>query len=134
MGEEKCILLCFLNLVYVCMYVCIYVFLRQHLWHMEVPRLGVQLELQLRPIPQPLTRICDLWHSLWQHQILYPLSEGRAQTHILMDTSWILNLLSHNGNTYPAFFFCFSVFCLFRAAPAAYGFLLSFDSIYVCFK
>ena len=28
-------------------------FLRTHLWHMEVPRLGVRLELQLRPMPQP---------------------------------------------------------------------------------
>ena len=29
------------------------VFLGLHLWHMEVPRLGVELELQLPPIPQP---------------------------------------------------------------------------------
>ena len=29
------------------------IFLWLHLWHMEVPRLGVELELQLRPIPQP---------------------------------------------------------------------------------
>ena len=28
-------------------------FLGPHLWHMEVTRLGVELELQLRPVPQP---------------------------------------------------------------------------------
>ena len=27
-------------------------FLRLHPWHLEVPRLGVELELQLRPKPQ----------------------------------------------------------------------------------
>lgn len=32
-----------------------------------------------------------------------------------MDTSWVLNLLSHNGNSRDYYF------CLFRAAPAAYG-------------
>ena len=31
--------------------------------------------------------ICDLCHSLWQHQILNPLSEARDQTHILTKTS-----------------------------------------------
>ena len=29
-----------------------YVFLGLHSWHMEVPRLGVELELQLPPTPQ----------------------------------------------------------------------------------
>ena len=35
--------------VCVCVYVYIYIycFLGAHLWHMEVPRLGVKLELQL---------------------------------------------------------------------------------------
>ena len=28
-------------------------FIRACPWHMEVPRLGVELELQLRPTPQP---------------------------------------------------------------------------------
>ena len=35
--------------------------------------------------------------QLWQHQILYPLSESRDGTRILMDTSWILNLMSHES-------------------------------------
>ena len=43
--------------------------------------------------------ICDLCHSLWQGRILNPLGKARDQTHILMDTSQVLNLLSHNGNS-----------------------------------
>jgi len=45
----------------------------------------------------------DLLHSLWQCQILNPLGEARDQTCILMDTSQVLNQVSHNGNS------CFSV-------------------------
>ena len=41
--------------------------------------------------------ICDL-HCLCQHQIFNPLSEPRDWTLILMDTSQVLNPLSHNGN------------------------------------
>ena len=79
-------------------------FLRPHLWHMEVPRLGVELELQLlayttASATQDLSHICDLHLSLQQHQILNPLSEARDWTHILREISWVLNLLSHDGNT-----------------------------------
>ena len=41
----------------------------------------------------------DLCCSLQQPWILNPLSEARYWTHILMDTSWVLNLLSHNRNS-----------------------------------
>ena len=69
-------------------------FLRLHPWHFEVSRLGVKLELRLpayatataRP---DLSHVCHLYHSLWQRQILYPLSEARDQTCILTDTSQI---------------------------------------------
>ena len=44
-----------------------------------------------------LNCICNPHCSLWQHRILYPLSEARDQTHILMDQ--VLNLLSHSGNS-----------------------------------
>ena len=50
------------------------------------------------------SRMCDLHHSSWQHQILNPLNEARDWMHILMDTSWILNLLSHNRNFKNAIF------------------------------
>ena len=65
-----------------------FVFLGLHPWHMKLPRLGVESELQLpatateTPDPSP---ICNIHHSPWQHQILYPLSEARDGTCILMD-------------------------------------------------
>ena len=71
----------------------------------EVPRLRVESELQLPAYTTAAaTRddagcIGDLHHSSWQHCILNPLSKARDGTHILMDTSWICNLLSHNGNS-----------------------------------
>ena len=51
---------------------------------MEVPRLGVESELQLQTyttataVPD-LSQICDLYHSSQQHQILNPLREARDQ-------------------------------------------------------
>ena len=69
---------------------------------MEVPSLGVQLELQLpanATATQNLSHTCNLHHSPQQPQILNPLSKGRDQTCILMDTSQVHNLLSHNGNS-----------------------------------
>ena len=58
---------------------------------MEIPRLGVELELQLPAyvIPTAMpdsSHICDLHSSLWQRWILNPLSEARDQTCILMET------------------------------------------------
>ena len=49
---------------------------------MEVPRLGVHSELQLPTYTtatamRDLSPICELCHSLQQHQILNPLSEAR---------------------------------------------------------
>jgi len=35
------------------------------------------------------SRVCDLHHSSWQHQILNPLSKSRDQTHNLMVPSRI---------------------------------------------
>ena len=75
-----------------------------HPWHMEVPRLGVQLELQLLAYTTAtampaLSRICNSHHSLWQHRILNPLRGTRGRTSILVDTSRILNRLSHNRSS-----------------------------------
>ena len=79
-------------------------FLRLHLQHMEVPRLAVESELQLpaystATAPPGLSHICDLCCSLWQCQILNPLSGAGDQTHTLRDASWVLNPLSHNRNS-----------------------------------
>ena len=71
---------------------------------MKVPRLlGVESELQLLAYATATamldpSHICDLHRSFKQCQILNPLSEAGDQTHILMDTSWVFNLLSHNRN------------------------------------
>ena len=50
--------------------------------HMEVPRLGVELEPQLpasttATATRDRSHICHLHHSSWQHQILNPTSEAR---------------------------------------------------------
>jgi len=49
---------------------------------MKIPRLGVELEVQLLAYAtdtalQNLSHICDLRHSSWQGWILNPLSEAR---------------------------------------------------------
>ena len=96
---------------------------------MRVPRLGVESELQLLAyITATATwdpsHICDLHHSFWQCWTLNSLSKARDQTHILMDTSRVLNPLSHNGNSFILFYFifCFVLFCFaFLAALLAYG-------------
>ena len=59
---------------------------------MEVPRIGVQSELELlayataTAMPDS-SHICDLRHSSWERWILNPLREVRGQTQILMDPS-----------------------------------------------
>ena len=59
---------------------------------MEVPRLGVESELQLpaySTATQDPNRICYLHHSSWQHRILNPLWEARDPTWVLMDTNQV---------------------------------------------
>ena len=73
---------------------CLFFFLGPHTWHMEVPRLGVESELQLSAYaiatatPDP-SCIRYLHHSSWHPQILDPLSKSRNGTCILMDTRQI---------------------------------------------
>ena len=61
---------------------------------MEVPRLGVELELQLAAYTtatamQDPSLVCNRHHSSQQHQILNPLSKARDWTCNLMDPSQI---------------------------------------------
>ena len=70
----------------------------------EVLRPGVESELQLpacatATATQDLSHICDIHHSSQQCWILYPLTEARDWTHVLMDASWVLNPLCHNRNS-----------------------------------
>ena len=57
---------------------------------MDALRLGAESQLQLpaytTATPDP-SRVCNLYHSPWQHQILSPLNEGRDRT----ESSWILD-------------------------------------------
>ena len=83
---------------------------------MEVPGLGVESKLQLPAYAAAtamldLSHVCVLYHSLQERQILNPLSKARDQTCILMDTSQVFNLLSHNGNSYYLSF-CLDIHCL----------------------
>ena len=81
----------------------LFIYLQPHLWHMEVPRLGVELELQLRTMPQPqqrqipissstYTSACNNTGSLthWVRWRIKPESSQRQ--------CQVPNLLSHNGN------------------------------------
>ena len=64
------------------------------MYHMKVPRLGVEAELQLpaydtvTATPDP-SCVCNLYHSSQQRRVLNPLSKARDRTQILMDTSEI---------------------------------------------
>ena len=67
-------------------------FLELHPWHLEIPRLGVQSELQLpayttATATPDLSHIPDPHHSSQQRRILNSLSKARDQTRVLMDTS-----------------------------------------------
>ena len=56
-----------------------------------------------------LNHVCDLHHDSWHCWILNPLHEARDRTCILMETSWVLNLWSHNGNSNSTI--CNVMFC-----------------------
>ena len=71
---------------------------------MEVPRIGVELELQLlayttATATQELSHICDLHQSSLATLVLNPLYKAMDQTRILVDASWMHNALSHNRNS-----------------------------------
>ena len=103
-------------------------FLGPHPRHMEVPRLRVKSELQLLAYTTATatwdpSRLFGLHHCSWQHWIPHPLIEARDRTHILMNTSPIHFCCTTMGTPDHSIilFFFFSIFCLSRAALAAYG-------------
>ena len=64
-------------------------------WHVEVPRLRVELQLQLQAsimatAMSDLSYVCDLHHSSQQHQVLNSLSEVRDGIHVLMNPHRVL--------------------------------------------
>ena len=78
-----------------CLLVCLFFGLvGPHLQQMEVPRLGVELELLLLAYntateKQDLSHVFNLYHSSQQCQNLNPLSKARYQNCVLMDTSQV---------------------------------------------
>ena len=69
----------------------VFVFLGLHLWHMEVPRLEVKMELQLPAYTtgratEDLSHRCGLYHSSRQCWMLSPLSGARSEP----ASSWML--------------------------------------------
>ena len=77
----------------VCLSVFLFLLLETHPQHVEVPRLGVESELQLltyttATATRDPSLVCVL-HSSWQHRILNPLIKARDQTCVLMDTSGV---------------------------------------------
>ena len=81
-----------------------FVLLEPHLGHVEVPKLGVQLELQ-PPAYTPATAtqdpscIFDPHHSSQQRRVPNPLSKARDRTRVLMDARSDSFLLSHDRNS-----------------------------------
>ena len=71
--------------LFIYLFIYLFAFLMPHPWYMEVPRLEVELELQLPAYAtvtatQDPSRVYELHHSSQQRQILNPLSEARDQT------------------------------------------------------
>ena len=85
------------------------VFLGPHLHHMEVPKLGVESELQLlahatdTAVWDP-SCVCDPNHSSQQHWILNPLSRARDQTCVLTDTSRVCHHWATTETSYSCVF------------------------------
>ena len=81
-----------------CLFVFAIFWLGPHPRHMEIPKVGVDLELQLPAYPTATAMldpscVCDP-HKCW---IPDPLREARDRTHNLMGTSWVRNPLSTMG-------------------------------------
>ena len=77
---------------------------------MEVPRQGIELELQLPTYTTAtatwdLSQICDLHHSSWQCRILNSLSEARDGPFTLINTSQMCFCCASRGTPELPFFF-----------------------------
>ena len=68
-----------------------------YLWHLEAPGLGVQLELHW-----------GLHHSCGNAGSLTHWARPGSKPAPLQTLCWVLNLLSHNGNSSFSLFFCHS--------------------------
>ena len=96
---------------------CLFVFLGPRPWHLEVPGLGVELELQLPAYARATATedpscVCDLHHGSQQCWLLNPQSKARDRTHILMDLVGFINCWATMGTLqfYLLLQLCFSNF------------------------
>ena len=79
-------------------------FLGPHEWHVEIPRLRIKLELHLQACATTTATpdascICNLHHSLGQHQILNPLSRRgipRASIKLRIRDDWFVVTVMSN--------------------------------------
>ena len=106
--------------VCMCVCVCVYIFfsffcfLGPHLWHMEVPRIEVESELQLlayaidTAMGDP-SHVCDLHKSSQQHRILNLLSKARSRNHNFMVPNQICLFWAMMGTPFVDFLFAVSM-------------------------
>ena len=92
--------------------------LELQVWHMEVPRLGMELEPQLLAYATAtatwdLSHVCELYHSSQQCWITDPRSETRDGTCILMATTQNRFCWATTGTPSSNFFFHFPCVILF---------------------
>ena len=76
-----------------CLFISFFPF-QLHPQHMEVPGPGIESEPELQ--------------QLWQHRILNPLCWARDQTSATTETSQIINLPHHSGNSHQDFYSVYS--------------------------
>ena len=106
-----------------CTFILFFVFLGLHLQHMEVPRLGIELELQppaytTATATRNLSHVCCLYHSSGQSWILNPLSEARDRTHVLADASQICSCWAMTGTPqHPFLIQCWHSHCFLHFSP-----------------
>ena len=109
---EAKLFLCFSNKPFILfLFFALFFFPRLHPWHMEVPRLGVESELQppaytIATATPDLGHVCNLHHSPRRCCILTPLSEARDRTHNLMVPSWIHFRCAMTGTPSLSFYIC----------------------------
>ena len=98
-GEDHCP---FPGTGFFLLFFCLFV-LERHLQHIGVPRLGhigaATVGLPAATAMWDPSHICDLHHSLRQHQILNPLSGARVKPASSKRLCSLLNPLGHNGNS-----------------------------------
>ena len=116
-----CVCICMFYLFNVILLLLLFWFLGPKPWHVEVPRLEVQSELQLpgyttATAMRNLSCTCNLYHSSPQCWILNLLSQAKDWTCIFMDTSQICTHCSTGTSVYVCFR-CVVFFYLWMVLP-----------------